>query len=243
MNVKLVFLLSIVFSVSNYSQNIAFENPPGTIKLADSLYIDVAPVDNLMFLEYSQNHDWISINKLDSILNNAASFGLNIEAMFGKKDDSDKLEIFVFNESEQYLRHPKYAYYPAINITEDQAKSYCEWRTKAALVNYAIISKSEKEREKYPKEIKYRLPTVEELNLALETFGYSKGYKVKEKDIPFRVYRKKYESHYDKAIFIKNNLSELTLNSEPFGNNWKNEKPTTFGNDYTGFRCFCEIIN
>lgn len=235
-----IIILILLFSNKSYSQN--YERPPGTIQLDENLYIDVAPVDNLMFLEYLQNLNNLSVTKLDSILKNSQSYGLSRKSLFDQGSESDKIVIFDFNESEEYLHHPKYAKHPVINVDVNQAKTFCEWRTKAVLFNFANVSKSEKERLKYPKKIKYRLPTNKEFNLAIETFGYSKGYKSEDKDIPFIIYRKKYKSKYKKALFIKNNLSEYTLDSLPFGKNWKNVNPTNESTNYTSFRCVCEIL-
>jgi len=50
--------LAVLFFVSSftYCQSI---NPPGTIKLNDSLYIDCTPITNLMFLEYLADKDFL----------------------------------------------------------------------------------------------------------------------------------------------------------------------------------------
>lgn len=48
----LILILLFNFYQLNAQENIDIVNPPGTIKLNDSLYIDKTPVTNLMFLEY-----------------------------------------------------------------------------------------------------------------------------------------------------------------------------------------------
>ena len=80
------------------------------------------------------------------------------------------------------------------------------------------------------------------MNEAILKFGYSK--KQKNDEIPFSPYRLIFHLNRkkNKAIFLKDNLSEYTLDSIPFGTNWKQETKVDEPNDYTGFRCVCEII-
>ena len=237
------FIATIFFlliTVNTYCQSREYKN----IRLNDSLYIDVAPVDNIMFSEYTDYHQYYSTSKVDSILNHSKAYGLDRKTIFGENIKLKDLRYHpdIQNDAFKYSRHPDNRYFPAIYVSIQQAKDFCEWRTKATLLYFAMNSKSQKERNKYPKKIKFRLPTFEELNLALETFGYSKGYKISDKSIPFLSYKKKYKSKYTKAIFIENNLSEYTLDSLSFGTNWSNKKNFNTPNKYTSFRCVCEII-
>ncbi len=223
-------------------QNIKdYKNPPGTIKLNDSLFIDVAPVDNLMYLEYFQNHERLSTKKMDIFLKNSKNYGINRKPFYPVIEDLDYFKFRVSNIL-NYSQHPKFQRYPAIEITKTEAESYCEWRTKAVLLNYAIISKTAKDRMKYAKKLIYRLPTKDEFLKAVEVFGYLKKPVKGDDSIPFSPYRLRYKRKYKRSLFLKNNLSEYTIDSLPFGNNWRNKTTFKDPNDYTGFRCVCEII-
>ena len=110
-------------------------------------------------------------------------------------------------------------------------------------LNWAIISSNEKKRSKFPKGILYRLPTTIEFNNALSTFGFSKKKLKPYSKKPIFPYQSSYNKTPKKALFFKYNISEYTLDSIPYGTNWKNKKNFYTFNDYTGFRCICEIKN
>ena len=62
------------------------QNPPGTVKLSENLYLDVAPVNNIMYQEFLRHQEKLSEKKLDSILENSNSFGLNADSIIGKRE-------------------------------------------------------------------------------------------------------------------------------------------------------------
>jgi len=244
-----LFILLFLFSISLFSQkDIRFKNnPPGTIKLNDSLFIDVAPVDNLMYLEFvkSLKNFWsLDVHKKLKGLN---SYGLDIKLI--EKNFNSKLTVFNLDElikedstiasitkNNKYFNHPKYSLYPVVNISKNDAELYCKWRTDMVMLNWAIKSKDQSERSEYPNKIKYRLPTVSEYNNVVKLFGFLKN-KLKDDDIQIKPFRNKYKKKYKKAMFLKDNISEYSLDSLPVGfTNFKSK------NNDTGFRCVCEII-
>ncbi len=251
-----IFVLLFLFSISLFSKKeIRFKNnPPGTIKFNDSLFIDVAPVDNLMYLEFvkSLKNFWsLDVHKKLKGLN---SYGLDIklvEENFNSKLTGFNLDELIKEDStiasitknNKYFNHPKYSLYPVVNISKNDAELYCKWRTDMVMLNWAIKSKNKEERAQYYSNIKYRLPTTLEFEETLVLFGYSKNKLEGDKNTPIKPYRIKYKKNYKKAILLKNNISELTSGNSPFGSNWRNSSYFEIPNDYTGFRCVCEIID
>ena len=248
-------LASLLFFISTYSQVSSkqhkFKNPPGTVKLNDSLYIDVVPVDNQMHYEFQVSRINFWNEEVHETLKTLDNYGLNwdtIEKQLGynnekfikKTTSENKMIIALDSVSFTILKYPNY---PIINISKTEAVLYCKWRTDLVKLGWAINSKTEKKRSKYPKDILYRLPTTKEFNNAIATFGYSKkNHEPYYETTPIFPYRLKYKKKNRKAIFLKDNISEYTIETTPFGSNWKKESTFSTVNDYTGFRCVCEIL-
>lgn len=246
---KSVILLIVLFSFSlvNYGQNTTKKNtfkynPPGTIKLNDSLYFDVVPVDNLMFAEYIVTKDKMSTHYLKRFLENNPNYNIEIPKKLGITHPSQPIALIQLDSGTIYDRHPKFSKYPRLGINKEEAKLFCEWRTEMVMLNWAVKSKTKKERKEYPKKIKYRLPTYNEIVEGLNYFGYSKQKFRKLDDSPVFPFRLKNKKRPKKAIFLKRNISEITMDSIPFG--IYNNDETTFDNsiEYNGFRCVCEIV-
>jgi formylglycine-generating enzyme required for sulfatase activity len=113
-------------------------NPPGGVKLADSLYLDKTEVANIHWLEYEY---------------------------YMKSDSSEEAYNSILpaiavteNYRPDYFRHPAYRYHPVIGITHAQALEYCKWRTK--IVNIVLNNEGASYR------IKYRLPSEYEWEVA-----------------------------------------------------------------------------
>ncbi|GEM_PF-4239374 len=236
MKIHQIFNILIVLVCSLQAQN-----PPGTVELSSNLFIDIVPVDNLLMNEFLMHQEELSTQKIDSILMNSGSFGLD-KSLFVNKYKNNKIVLLAsIDSSENYLKNPAYSNYPVINISKTDAIEYCRWRSKAVMLRYATLSKTEEERTKLPKEVLYRLPTSKEIQAALKKFGYSKGKRPSNQKIPFLIYRNKYRKKYKKAIFLENNLSEFLFDNIAYGSNWNNSNHTEEPNDFTTFRCVCEI--
>lgn len=233
-----------------------FKNfPPGTIHLKDNFFIDIKPVNNLEYLEFLYVVSYFWNEKVSEEINKLPDFGLNMNLIKNKFDsipiNSDFVKRLTLNpnlkingksDSDEVLRHPNYSYYPIVNINIEQAKMFCQWKSDIISIRHAYSSKDSLERKKYPKKLIYRLPTNIELQQAIKKFGYSKKKKSKDKLVPFVPYPSIHKRRFKKAYFLKSNVSELTLDTIPFGNNWKNSNKLELPNDYTGFRCICEVI-
>lgn len=218
MKVKILILciLCLFLNFSMSSQDKDFRKPPGTVRLNDSLYIDIAPVDHLMMWEFD-----------------------------GTMEDMRKSTngITVFSDTtEMYATHPKFQHYPVLNISKEVAEAYCKWRTERVKIFWQKEISENKEKYNYPKDILYRLPKTSEFKEAIAFFGYSKGkYKAVKNSFIFQ-YLHNYKAKNKKAIFIKDNISEYTLDGLPFGNNWKNSSDFDGPSNYLGFRCVCELL-
>lgn len=216
-NFLIVSSICLFLNFPVYSQNIDFRIPPGTIKLNDSLYIDVAPVDHLMMWEYDGTMDRM-------------------------KTKSDEIVLVFLDTSEVYSKHPKFQRYPELNISKDDAEAYCKWRTDRVKILWQREVSENQKKYKYPKNILYRLPSTSEFEQAVAFFGYTKGKYKTVKDSFIFQYLKSYKTKYKKGIFIKDNISEYTLDGLPFGNNWKHSSNFSHPSNYVGFRCVCEIL-
>ena len=223
---------------------------PGTIHLYDNIYIDQAPITNLEYLFFLQSiKSFWSLEKHDSI-KSFPSYNLNLNinsknivpdnmplyiemSLNGELKVDDKLILH------EYLNHPSYSDFPLIYITKKQAQTYCLWRTDLVMLNWASKSKTEKVRLSFPKKVKYRLPTNKEFQYAIKYFKERNRLKVTKEKSPIRY---KVKSNKSNDFFI-NNISEYTKDDTPFGENWRGTNEITSQNDYTGFRCICEVTN
>lgn len=223
---------------------------PGTVYLYDNLYIDQVPITNIEYLFFLQNiKSFWSLEKHDSI-KNFQSYNLDMKSN-SKNIEPDNMPLYIemsLNEDlivddklilHDYLNYPSYSDFPVIYITKKQAQTYCLWRTDLVMLNWVSKSKTEKERLSFPKKVKFRLPTNKEFQFAINTFKKRNSLTVTKEKSPIK-FRVKDEKSND---FILNNISEYTKGDTLFGENWRGTNEITSQNDYTGFRCICEVTN
>lgn len=238
----------------NINQNNSeIDFPPGTVKLNDSLFIDFAPVDTKMYQEFLLHiQRYWSLPVSDS-LSKLPVYGLN-RTIFNRiignfpidytllltMTPNEKMLVGSSVNMTIYMNHPKYYLFPMVNISKEQAELFCKWRTDAVKIRLAILNKIE--RNNFPLNFLYRLPTANELKMVVDAFGYTEPLKQINREIPFSPYQENQTIKNNIIIINKNNISEYTLTDEIFGENWRNKSDIKNANDYLGFRCVCEII-
>lgn len=177
--------MSILVS-SQTSKNLFKENPPGTTRLSDSIYMDEMPVKTRDYLEFLMSVRVFYNDAAHDSIKKMPLFGVTQEDFKGLlaifKGDSIEYEKMLTrtwmtysNHEKRYdvdyrLKITKYLDYPIVNITYEQMKHYCRWRTDMVKLRYAMLCKSEKERLKYPLNFVYRIPKRKEWEFALSKY-------------------------------------------------------------------------
>jgi len=186
--------------------------PPGTLKINDSLFMDKSPVTNIMYYEFLTELERTNPKVLETM---SIPTRLKIEGYSAKT----------------YFFHPKYQYFPVLQITKYQAELYCKWRSDMAQLAWDA---------KYPdynKTLVYSLPTKLQYESAVKVFKGTNRFKAFEADNPLKL---KIKEH-PKKKFVTYNISEITQDDLFFGLNRKGISPTKLPNNDTGFRCICEV--
>jgi formylglycine-generating enzyme required for sulfatase activity len=180
----------IVFILSGFSfskEKFKESNPPGTVRVNDTLFVDKTEVANihwreyLYFLEKHENDE----TKLRKALPDTSVWDIN--------GLSNSL-------SEYYMRHPGYNYYPVVGVSYEQVIEFCKWRTFVVnLGNYVDENKfnfEEHLEDTFPIKIIYRLPTEKEWEMVaagkFETTKYPYGF-----DSTYRKWRGKYHKIFN----------------------------------------------
>jgi len=125
--------------------------PPGTVRMAENLFVDEAEVANIHWLEY------LHFIRRDS---GQAFYRAQLPDSTGWKP------VPVQDEAPQsYFRAPGYRYHPATGISFEQARAYCRWRSAVVNRSYfrgAEFRKQHPELRDYDVTVEYRLPTEAE---------------------------------------------------------------------------------
>lgn len=242
-----LFIFFLVYQVSGQTTDPYYipATPPGTLKLNDSLYIDKTPVTNQMYREFlaslenfwsPEKHDSIIAypkfnldKKIRESLENRNTFTTVDRLMLKKKVFADK----------DYLFDTRYNNHPVLNISREEAEMFCLWRTDMVMLLWAYNSDNEEERSMFPSEVKYRLPKLEEYQEAVNFFSNRNKIEMTREKSPLRLKLKVNKPQ----TFTLHRISEFTLGNSFFWENWRSEIPTGEPNDYTGFRCVCEVNN
>ena len=236
----LLFFL-ILNSLTTKAQEL-LETPPGTIEINDSLFIDKGPIDNIMYLEFTKKvkefwsltlHDSLKSVELINIDKSLLSRPLNPDQsskIYDQIIQVEDLKISNIIDIYSYFNHPKYYYNPVIGISKEQAQLFCQWRTDMVNLRWSTILKNEQ--QKFPK-IKYRIPTTEEYKLAKKVFQENNKLLLISKNSPLEI---DLETQRKKDYFIVYNFPEYSAEEKKF-----NENSISSDNNYTFFRCICEV--
>ena len=167
-------LVIIISGCTIFKKNPTKGNPPGTVQINDTLFIDQTEVANIYWREYLY---YLS----------------DVEKEEGKYQDALPDTLVWRNQLaycepivEYYFRHPSYNSYPVVGISYEQAVKFCKWRTFVVNFGEYVRENNIKDyqahlKDTFPIRFYYRLPTKEEWemiaagNLAIEKFPY--GYK------------------------------------------------------------------
>lgn len=240
--------------------------PPGTVRLNDSVYIDVSPITNAEYREFFHFLLATYSKQVRDSLDNLPKWGVDLENFkkFLKSAGNDKElawlmrirrdQILSWLQSiDEYLDSPVFRDNPVIYISYLQANEYALWRTRMVMLNWASKSKNEKQRAKYYTRIQYRLPTPEEWDEAMDKF--SENVILNKSIFPYNIactlpiigQKRKMDFYY-----VPGNVSEMTsIENLAVGISWKDsdtiidytKRIEYFApRDWLGFRCVCEII-
>ena len=266
----LLFSLALLFESAVPEKGLHFkEPPPGTVRLTDSIYVDIQPVrvvDYLEFLSAIRNSyspkirdsikdfpQWgLEMKTYQNLLDHTPWDSLYFERMLPRTlttyaNDIQKYDV------DFHIKNPQYFPYPVVNLSYRQVYEYCKWRTAMVMLHYAIKCTSEKQRRKYPMNLKYRLAKVEEWdNIISKFFGRIEKEKFETKKNEHLVtnhiapYPQKKYFQYQST-----NVGEMLEDYKvAVGFAWDGhfgigkinyvewEKPV----DWVGFRCVCEIL-
>lgn len=242
------------------------QSPPGTVWLRDSVFIDVNPVKCIDYKEFLAFVNVAYNKELRDSLKNIPPYALNIEAfrsymrlcgpdkaLHKKMNIPQDMKLSWDMNMNEYLNSPTYKNYPIVNISYNQALTYCEWRTDMVMLFYSSDSKDEKQRnKKYYTRIKYRLPTAEEWDYAMHKFEeyIFTNYSVYagERCATYEAIPQKRNLSF---TYIPHNIAELSMEENmALGMSWRDMDTTNNysktvkyfrPSDWLGFRCVCEI--
>lgn len=213
-------------------------DPPGTLEIDSKFYIDRTPVTNKMFLEYltakhflrkkgfSEFRDYEvtlddTLTRLTSVY---PSYLLNLKGVYGK------------DLKAEYVEDSKYKDNPVLGVSKEQAADYCKWRTQ--MVSYLWRTHpGHLQKKPFAGRINYRLPLPEELQQATDYFSEQNRLLTIKGKNPL-----KFKAPENDKDFYLYNISEYTQASRTYGENYKGIKPISFPNEFTGFRCVCEVL-
>jgi len=150
----LLFVLGfLLIADACYSQKSKLKkNPPGTVQVNDTLFVDITEMPNVGWREYL--HYLIGVKK-DT---------LAYEQAF---PDTTIWTVDNTGRGEYYFRHPSFNDSPVVGISYDQVIAFCKWRT--FVVNLALYVKENNISDwrlhltdSFPIRLYYRLPTTTE---------------------------------------------------------------------------------
>ncbi|SHK89515.1 formylglycine-generating enzyme family protein [Hymenobacter psychrotolerans] len=132
--------------------------PPGTIRLAENLFIDESEVANIHWLEYLQQ---VRLDSSETYYRSQLPDSTVWKAVAAAPPTAVAGAPTVI----MYFRYPGFRYFPVVGISYEQAVAYCKWRS--AVVNKSVLEsadfqKKHPELRGYDVSVEYRLPTEAE---------------------------------------------------------------------------------
>jgi hypothetical protein len=258
----LALLISLTIATNSFSQK---KNPPGTILLKDNLFIDEIPICNVHYREYEyllRQTLHFNLDSFEKFVSKLPYYKLD-PAIFFKETNfpintdsasfiiQDTIKNFWSNwiGYKSYLNHPRFNYFPVVNISPDVAAKFCKWRTLVVKMFYSM-QKREKERKKLYNDIVYRLPTIDELELAKTKFSNDKKFMFQPKaqsdslpTMPDQPQKKNYFriTRLNEIVTDKGFIRQIYWDTT---NNLMNESRLLANKDLNEnitFRCVCEV--
>jgi formylglycine-generating enzyme required for sulfatase activity len=169
--ISFIFITIIISGCTVFKKNPTKGNPPGTVKINDTLYIDQTEVTNISWREY--------LYYLSDIKKDESEYQKALPDTLVWNSDTSASPL-----SEYYYRHPSFNNYPVVGISYEQANEFCKWRTYAA--NQEVYLNKTKDpmthlKDSFPIKFYYRLPTKQEWEMLaagnLTTTEFPYGYK------------------------------------------------------------------
>jgi formylglycine-generating enzyme required for sulfatase activity len=216
---------SLIFIVLNFilgnqslvAQQKEIVNPPHTIRINDSLYIDKTPVTLDFIWEYTA-HNLASLfeeaqkkNPSGDQYGSFEVFKRSVKSLDKIADTEEPITPENFTSRKKLL---------ILNTSQELAVEYCAWRT--GIVNTVFPNQK----------VLYRVPTSDELLAAAVIFKNRKLLKTKSKRNPY-----KYKAKYSTSKYYVFNVGELTSDSTLY----YSDRFKKLNTDFTAFRCICEI--
>jgi len=270
-NFYIILFSILIITYLSSSKKIFKSLPPGTIRLTDSLYIDKFPVRVADYIEFLSSIKRFYNEGLHDTISKMPLYGITSENIMGLQEvfKGDSMEyvrmltrtwITYSNDERRYdvdyhLKSSKFYDFPIINISYEQMRHYCRWRTDMVKLHYATICKTEKQRRKYPMNFVYRLVTRKEWEAALGEFFYDVVRNNPEERInknkPENVVRSYVKEKGRDFYYDVDNAAE-TLDKAIVAFNFKWNERYHIGDisyfkfskpsDWISFRCICEIL-
>ena len=266
----LLFSLALLFESAVPEKGLHFkELPPGTVRLSDSIYVDIQPVRVVDYLEFLSAIRNSYSPKIRDSIENYPLWGLSMktyqdlldrtpwDSLYFEKMLPRTLTTYA-NDIQKYdvdfhIKNPQYFSYPVVNLSYRQVYEYCKWRTAMVMLRYAIKCSTENQRRKYPMNLKYRLAKVDEWDKIIGKFfgriekenflNENDNNLVTNKLAPYP--QKKYFQY--ESSNVGEMLEDLQVVvgfawDEHFGIGKINYVVWEQPVDWIGFRCVCEIL-
>ncbi len=265
-NFFFVFLLFFILLGAKNEKRL--KEPPGTLRLHDSLYVDQYPVSTRDYRSFlgalktyycEEFHDsvqklplWGNTRaKIDSIKmyydGDSLLFEKMLPRMWMTYDNYRKKY-----EVDYHLTNPRFIDHPVVNIREEHIKMFCKWRTDMIKIYYSVISKNEKVRNKYPLNFKFRIIKKDEWEQILSDNFLDVGKADKKRSLENMNIPKPYKRKRGRKFYYDvDNAAEL-LDDNVVAVDFQWTQSVKMGNisymnfnepaAYISFRCVCEVL-